>query len=322
MNIKKIAKNTCLTIALPAGMFLVMLCITRACGVTYYGSPDMWRTILNNLVYTIPMACGIAMQLSNGRMDFSGGSTMILAAILGTSIAGSCFHHSPVMMLLLCVVFAVGISMVTAGVYIVTRLPIIICTVSMALIYEALTLIVCGGKGVDIISRSDMCIFGRMPAGLFILVFSMLLYDIVINRTVLGHRGQLLRRGQSMAVNIGIDEKKNVMLVYIFAGVFFGLGAVVYASQNKVGTQSDLSTASILFKNIASVYIGRFIGKASTEVIGIAMGALAVQLMNYGLNAIGFGSGGWDNIMFGVFMMSFWVAITAIEAKRGEEVSF
>lgn len=322
MNVKKILKNTLITVALPAGMFVLMLCITRACGVTYYGSVNMWRTILNNLVYTIPMSCGIAMQLSNGRMDFSGGSTMVLSAIMGTYIACEYFHYNPYVMLVLCVVFSVLISCVTASVYIATKLPIIICTIGMALIYEALTLLVCGGQGVDIISRSDMNIFGRIPEGLFILVAAMALYYVVINLTTAGRRGRLLRYGQSMAVNIGINEKKNVWIIFIFSGILFGLGATVYASQNKVGTQSELSTASILFKNIASVYIGRFIGKYSTEVIGIFMGALAVQLMNYGLNAIGYGSGGWDNIVFGIFMMSFWVFIAMTEAKRGSEVTF
>ena len=322
MRIKEILKKALITIALPAGMFLLMLGITRACGVTYYGSSDMGRTILNKLIYSIPMSLGIAMQLSNGRMDFSGGSTMILSAIIGASIASNYFSHSPIAMLIFCVIFGVLISEVTAAVYVTTKLPIIICTIGMALIYEALTLLVFGGQGVDIISRDDMNIFGRVPEGLFILIASMLLYYVVINRTTIGRRGQLLRRGQSVAVNIGINEKKNVMLLFIFSGILFGLGATVYASQNKVTTQSELSTASILFRNIASVYIGRFIGKASTEVIGIVMGALAVQLMNYGLNAIGYGSGGWDNIVFGIFMMSFWVMIALSEAKRGSEVSF
>ena len=46
------------------------------------------------------------------------------------------------------------------------------------------------------------------------------------------------------------------------------------------------------------------------------MGALAVQLMNYGLSAIGYGSGGWDNIMFGIFMMSFYTFISINERRR------
>lgn len=322
MQIKKILKKALITIALPAGMFLLMLIVTRACGKDYYGSVGMWRTILTKMIYTIPMSCGIAMQLTNGRMDFSGGSTMILSAIIGTTISSDYFGHNPIAMLIFCVIFGVIISEVTAAVYVTTHLPIIICTIGMALIYEAMTLLVCGGNGVDIISNSSMNVFGRLPLGLIILISSILIYYIVINKTTLGRRGQLLRRGQSIAVNIGIKEKKNVMLLFIFSGILFGLGAAVYASQNKVATQSNLSTASILFQNIAAVYIGRFIGKASTEVIGIVMGALAVQLMNYGLDAIGYGSGGWDNIMFGIFMMSFWVIIAMLEAKKGTEVSF
>ena len=316
MKAQRIVKSALITLALPAGMFFLMMIITRLFGVTYYGNRGMWRTIFTKLMYTMPMAYGISMQLRNGRMDFSGGATMVLSAIVGSYIAQRVFDGNPIMMLFCCIAVAVAVSMVTAGAYIAMRLPIIICTIAMALLYESLTLVVCGGQGIDILSNEQMTQFGRFPYGILMLLGSITLYHVVITYTTVGRRGVLLRNGQTMAVNIGVNEKKNVVCLFIFSGVLLGMGAVVYASQNKVATQSNLSTASILFANIASVYIGRFIGKASTEAIGILMGALSVQLMNYGLSAIGYGSGGWDNIMFGIFMMSFYTFISINERMR------
>ena len=247
-------------------MFCLMMIITRLCGVTYYGGSGMWRTIFTKLMYTMPMAYGISMQLRNGRMDFSGGATMVLAAIVGSYVAQHVFSGNPIMMLVCCVAAAVVISLVTAGVYITTSLPIIICTIAMALVYESLTLVLCGGQGIDILSWEGMTVFGRFPFGIVMLAGSIVLYHVVISYTTVGRRGLLLKNGQAMAVNIGINEKKNVFFLFIFSGILLGMGAVVYASQNKVATQSNLSTASILFSNIASVYIGRFIARRAQKL--------------------------------------------------------
>lgn len=69
-----------------------------------------------------------------------------------------------------------------------------------------------------------------------------------------------------------------------------------------------------MFSYIASVYIGMFLGKLTLEIVGLTIGALTIQLMNYGLGAMGYDSGGWNNIFFGIFMMTFWI----ITSKAGQ----
>lgn len=313
MNSKLIIRNGAITISLPIFMFLVMFIITRNNGIDYYGEADMWTTIFRNLGMSITMGCALAMQLRHGRFDFSGGATMVLAGILGCYYTQQ-FNGGPIMMLILCIVFSVIISMITATVYVNTKLPIIICTIMMALIYEALTLVLAGGNGVNIIDNRNLNIFGGAPVTIYMMLFVIVFYQFILSFTPFGSKAKLLRNGQQVAVNIGIDEKKNVYFSYICSGVIFGLAAAIYVSQNKVETLSNLSSTTILFSYIASVYIGMFLGKLSLEIIGIALGALTIQFMNYGLKALGYGSGGWNNVMFGIFMMTFWI----ITSKAGQ----
>ncbi len=315
MDMNKTIKNTIATIALPAGMFLFMLILTRINGIRYYGSFDMWRIILNNLGLSITVSLGIATQLRNGRMDFSGGITMYLSGFAGVLVAQT-FGNDPLIMLAVSVLCGLIISMVTASVYTIARLPIIICSVALTLFYESLTKIIGGGKGVDIMGIGSLNIFGRMPVVFIVLAVAIAIYHFVISYTVSARQSILLKNGQQIAVNIGINEEKNVYMSYIFSGILFGLAGVVFASQNKIVTQSNLSTASIMFSYIVPVYIGFFLGKYSREVIGIIAGAFTIQFMNYGLSALGYGSGGWSTILFGVFMMSFWVFTTKINAIK------
>jgi len=306
MDIKKIIKNTIITLALPVGMFSVMMILTRIKGITFYGSFDMWRIIFNNLGLSVTMALAIGMQLRFKRMDFSGGITMYLAGFTGVLVA-QMFGNNPIVMLIVSILCGLLLTMITASVYTFMRLPIIVCTVSLTLLYESMTMIIGGGNGANILGNASLNIFGRMPVVIIVLVVAVLLYHFVITYTTASKQSKLLGNGQQVAVNIGINEKKNVYFTYIFSGILFGLAGVVFVSQNVIETQSNLSTASILFSYVVPVYIGFFLGKFSIEVIGIIAGSITIQLMNYGLNSLGYGSGGWDNIMFGVFMMSFWV---------------
>lgn len=303
---KKVIKNTIFTIALPLGMFLLMMILTRIKGITFYGSSDMWMIIFNNLGLSVTVALGIAMQLRFGRMDFSGGITMYLSGFAGVLVA-QIFGNNPLVMLTVSVLCGLVLSMITASVYTIARLPIIICTVALTLLYESMTMIIGGGNGANIMGNASLNIFGRMPVVLIILTVAMVFYHFTITYTTTARQGKLLGNGQQVAVNIGINEKRTVYMTYVFSGILFGLAGVVYASQNIIETQSNLSTSSILFSYIVPVFIGFFLGRFSFEVIGIFAGSITIQLMNYGLNALGYGSGGWDNILFGIFMMSFWV---------------
>lgn len=312
---KKILKNTIITIALPAGMFLLMMTLTRIKGITFYGSRDMWRTIFNNLGLSVTVALAIAMQLRFGRMDFSGGITMFLSGFAGV-LAAQRFGNNPLVMLSVSILCGLTLSMITASVYTIARLPIIICSVALTLLYEAMTMIIGGGKGANIMGIESLNIFGRMPVVFIVMAAAMALYHFVTTYTTAARQSKLLANGQQIAVNIGINEKKNVYIAYIFSGILFGLAGAVFASQNVIETQSNLSTSSILFSYIVPVYIGFFLGKFSIEVIGIFAGSITIQFMNYGLNSLGYGKGGWDNILFGIFMMSFWVLTVKLDSIK------
>lgn len=317
MSKKIVIRNILITVSLPILMFLVMFAVTRSNGIAYYGQAGMWKTIFRNLGMAVTMGCGLAMQLRHGRFDFSGGATMVLAGILGVYYTEQ-FNGGPAMMLALCVAFSVIISLITATVYVTSRLPIIICTIMLALVYEALTLVLAGGNGVNIMANVNLNVFGREPNTIYLMLFAMIFYQVILSLTPFGYKAKLLRNGQHVSVNIGINEKKNVITSYIFSGILFGLAAAIFVSQNRVEVLSNLSSTGILFSYIASVYIGMFLGKLTLEIIGLIVGALTIQLMNYGLSALGYDSGGWNNIFFGIFMMTFWV----ITSKSGQIESF
>ncbi len=315
-------KRFFLTILFPLIIYVVMFILTRSKGITYYGlTADMWRTVLVNTSMTGVAALAIWLQVRNGRFDFSGGATMVLTAILAGNTVLK-YNLGPVVYLILCILIGVILCTITSLVYIYGRLPIMICTIGVALLYESITYLVFDAQGLNMMSNTKLTIFGRMPYILIVLGIAMAIFVGYSYFTVSGKRAKLLANNQQAAVNIGVQENKNVIQTFIVCGVLLGCAAAIYGSNNTVAPQSGLSTAETLFANIIPAFMGVFVGAASVDAIGVVVAAFGMEILNYGLSCLGYGAGGWQQIIVGSFMLLFysftaqWPRIQAAKAKK------
>lgn len=307
----KVTKKIILTLAFPLLMFLAMLLITANSPQCYVDGQFIFlgkvllTEVLMNSSLSICVALAIWLQLKNGRFDFSGGASMVLAAI-GAGYVGK-ITGNPFLSFAVAVVLGLVFSIITSCVYVWGRVPIIICTIGMTLLYEAFTYLLFGGEGIRAFySSTSLSIFGRIP-GVFVPASLAIVAFVVYSYfTTAGRRSKILANNQDAGVNIGINEKKDVIISYVFSGLIIGLAAIIYISQNDVTPQSGLSTSAVLFSYIVPVFMGTFIGLASCDVIGIAMAAIGMEIMNYGLNCLNLGAGGWQQIIFGIFVLGFY----------------
>ncbi len=311
-KILEVLKRTGLTLAFPAFIFVVMLILTLANGVTYYASLSTLKQVITDASLTTVIALAIYLQFKNGRFDFSGGATMILSAIIAGNITLQS-GGSPVLFMALALAVGVLLSILTALAYIITKVPVIICTIALTLVYESLTYLLFDAEGLNVISSSGMVLFGRSPYIFIPLLLALAVFVFFTYFTSEGRRAKLLSGNQKVAVSIGIKENKNVLITYIVCGVILGLGALIYGSQNIINPQSNLSTSSILFSYIVPVFIGMFIGSVSVDAIGVVVAALGMEFLNYGLDCLGVGAGGYQQIIFGMFMLAFY----AFSAQAG-----
>lgn len=307
----KFVKKALLTLLFPVLMFAVMLAITASSDKCYVNGEliflrvDMVRQVLINACMTICVALAIWLQLKNGRFDFSAGANMILSAIIAGNVGLQ--TNSPVIALLVAVAASVGLSCCTASLYIFGRVPIIISTIGATLLFESLTYLVFGGNGVRAFySTAYLAVFGRLPGIFLPTSIAIASFVIFVYFTTQGRKGKILSNNQIAGVNIGINEKSNIYASYVFTGIILGMAAIIYVSQNTVTPQSGLSTSGIMFSYIVPVFMGMFIGLASCDVVGIIIAAIAMEILNYGLNCLNLGAGGWQQIIMGVFVLGFY----------------
>ena len=303
---KKIFRGFFFTILFPLIIYIVMYIITHAQGVKIFGlNANMWRAVLVNTARSSVAALALWTQIKNGRFDFSGGATMVLSAILAGNLVLT-HQWGAGAFLGLCILFSMVLSVVTALIYIYGRVPIMICTIGVALLYESFTYLVYNAQGLNILSNTKLTVFGRMPGILIVLALALAVFLVYSYLMVAGKRSKILANNQQVGVNIGINEKKNILQTFLMCGILLGCAAAIHGSTNMVTPQSGLDTAGTLFANIIPAYMGMFVGAASVDALGVVFASLGMAILNYGLSCIGLGAGGSQQIILGFFMLGFY----------------
>lgn len=274
------------TLALPLAMYLIMMALCYTNGKMYFGTWNMWKTLIVDIALSVTCAMGIGLQFKNGRFDFSGGSIMLLTSIIAGNTALQMGNNVTVMVLL-CIVGCVVLSLLVALFYVYGRIPIVITTIGFAMLYESVTCLIYGSRGINIVSNMTLRLFSTYPAVLAPMVVAIAIYAFYSYCTVSGKQARLLSNNQQAAVNIGVSEKKNVIVSYLFSGLIFGFATVIYIANgmHRAATTS-MGTVGELFSNILPVFIGLIVGAFCGDTIGTIVGSLTLCLMSYGLKAV------------------------------------
>lgn len=284
--LKNITKRVSGTLLLPLGMFLAMMILCYSHGKMYYGTWLMWQTLMVDIAVSVSCALGIGLQFKNGRFDFSGGAIMLVAGIIAGNLART-NENNIALMIGLCMVMCIALSLLVAVLYVYGRLPIIIATIGMALLYESITCLLYSGTGVNLVSNMTLRKFATFPYVLIPFILAVLVYEFYGRFTVTGRQGTLLANNQQSAVHIGINERKNVIVSYLFSGTLFGFATMIWVAKDMHRASfSSLTTVGELFSNILPVFIGLMLVGFCGDTIGIIMGSITLCLLSYALKAV------------------------------------
>lgn len=283
----KIAKNGLNTIWMPLVVygFFAMLCAAN--GKTGFGINSDWMIIIRNTVYSGMISLALSYNLTSGRFDFSIGSILILSVIMGVNIT-LYWGLGPIAMLLVCMLVGAVLGALSGLVYIILRLPPIVVSVGVAMIYEALGFLLNEGKGVKVISNPELPIFAKQPNITILAMIIVFVLVILLNFTKFGFDTNSLRGGQAIAVNIGINEKMNTLICYLIAGVLMAAAGVI--SLSILGTMSPklgLGSSSYMMNAFLPLFLGGFLARYSDRNIGIMIGAFVQACIISGFAILG-----------------------------------
>ena len=279
MKLAKIGKNIGMTLVLPAAVYLFFLLLCNATGHTGFGVGNDLITIIYNAVYAGLVAQAMAINVTTGRFDYAIGAELVLATILGGNLANT-LGWGPIGLLLCVVLIAAAIGAISGLVYTALKLPPMVVSVGLAMIYEAVAFMYNKAKGVRLIGNS-MLVFAKTGTSLILTVVVLAVLVVIYDYTKIGYNRRALQGGQKIAVDVGINEKRNAVYCYIIAGVMMGLAGCMYLSKNGVvAPETGLGSASYFMSAFLPMFIGGWIGRYINKRVGIMLGAASMALIS------------------------------------------
>ena len=301
----KILKNIIMTVAIPALTYIFFMIVCNLFGSAGFGVGSDFMTIIYTTLYTGLIALAMSYNLTCGRFDFSVGATILLAAIIGGNIVKE-NDLGPLGLLVIVVLIAAVCGLISGIAYAALKIPPMVVSIGITMIYEAVGLLFNRSKGVKMIGNSAL-IYSRLPYSLIVVGIAVLLLIFLFNFTSFGYEWRMLRSGQKIAVDIGINEKRNAVLCYVIAGVLLGIAACMYLSKyGTVSPEVGLGSSSFFMSAFLPLFIGGAIEKYSDKNIGVMVGAFTQAVITSGFGKLGFSSS-LQTVLNGVIVMAFLV---------------
>lgn len=310
----KWAVNLLKTFMFPIAVYLSILIITLLMSKTGYVSFGAFDRIVRGSVLTTITAYAIALPLSGGRWDFAPGIIIMLAGIIGSNITID-LGLGPVMLLMITIAIAIVLSLFEGLLYVWIRVPTIIVSLGVVMMYEAISGVVYGGSGTQLFMHANLTIFARSPWIYILLAVVMVLFYYLLAHTKFGYDTRSLSANPRLAVNMGVKEKKNILLTYLVVGALLGIAAVINASTVLVSPAGNLSSTALMFSSMAPVLMGLYLAQFTNLPLGIFAGALGMNSLSYGMVVMGINSS-LQTVVIGVFIVVFMAYTTNQERIR------
>ncbi len=288
-RLQKLGKNVGMSVAWPAFCFVIAFILSSAAGKELFATTVSVRTFFRGLLMVLIAMWALNTNLNSGRMDFSLGATGILAAVCAVSAMGRTITTKEDIMvyMLLCMVFGAVFGIIGGIVFIVLRLPPVVTTLGMCLVYEGIAKIIVGSNSTfDFKSSAVTGQFVTKPVVLIVLTLAVLaVMSLIICYSRFGYNKNALVYDQKISVETGIKEIPSCLFCYALAGLLIGLYQFINTAQlGNVTVNIDLGSSTTVFKNFLPIFIGGLLAKYSNQLIGSFMAALGTQFLVLGMD--------------------------------------
>jgi len=280
----------------------------------------IYETLLATVIWGI-VGIGVSLVMINGGVDLSCMSIAMFSAYSATKIMLFINPDAPIIILfLIAMVIGAGLGLVNALFISVFKIPIFITTLATGVIYKAIMLEFIGNIYItpaempqSALDFSRTYVFGGLHISVLIMFALLLVSFILMRYTIIGRGVYALGGDPESAERIGYHLRRQKFITYIYTGIMYAIGGVVYVSNSRLADPYDMIGHELTV--IAAVVLGGVSllgGKGS--VWGVLLGALLSVIIKNNLILVGITSD-WSNFVFGlIFVLA--VALQAFNAAR------
>jgi ribose transport system permease protein len=250
-----------------------------------FGSPKNLLSYFEASLMVAVGATGFYFVMVMGMFDFSIGANIMLSAIVGTVLA-SRFNLGYFGLVAGCIVTGALVGLLNGTFYVKLRIPSMIVTTGLALIYESIASYIAGGQSATL--PSNLRAFGSMPGNLILAVVAFGVSYLLLNYTRIGTYTYAIGSNEFVAKNMGINVNKYKVLAFMISGAFFGVEAILTISYgSSMVAETGMASMSRNFFPTMGCFFGLALKKYGIPIPAIIIGEFFINIIYYGFVALG-----------------------------------
>lgn len=274
-----------------SGYLILVFLVILSWAVFKILSPENFGSLTNLLSYfqasliATTGAVGFYFVMVMGMFDFSIGANIMLSAIVGSVFAGR-LGMGYFGLILGCVLTGTVVGFLNGFFYVNLRIPSMIVTTGLALIYESVANYIAGG--VEQTLASELRIFGRMPGDIILALIAFIIAYLILNYTKIGTYTYAIGSNEFVAKNMGINVKKYKVIAFIISGAFLGVMSILTISYgSSMVAVTGMASMSRNFIPTMGCFFGLAFKKYGMPLQAIIIGEFVINIIFFGFIALG-----------------------------------
>lgn len=288
----------------------LLLAFTIASGTRFLSVSNLLSIAQQTIAPSI-VVWGLCFALTMSILDLSPGVVIVLGGMVGTTL-GIRFGYAGFIIGAIGVGLLVGL--INGTVYLRLRIPSIIVTVGMVLVYEVLASFFSGGQGIFL--PENLIAFATFPLNVVVWLVALVSSYILFNKSVIGGHVRAVGESERIAASVGLNVGRTKLVGFVLAATYAGLGAILYQSYGRyVEPQVSLASLALIFPPLAGFFYALSISRWVNLIIAVIIGEFTIMMLLNGLIIAGVPST-WQQFALGVVL----IAVTAISSRTTEGV--
>ena len=250
-----------------------------------FGSPRNMLSYFEASLMVATGATGFFFVMVMGMFDFSIGANIMLSAIVGCVMAQR-FGLGYPGLIIGCILTGAIVGALNGIFYVTLRIPSMIVTTGLALIYESVASYIAGSQAPTL--PSDMRALGAMPGNMILAAVAFLVSYLLLNYTKIGTYTYAIGSNEFVAKNMGINIKKYKVIAFIIAGSFLGVEGILTISYgSSMVATTGMGSMSRNFFPTMGCFFGLALKKYGIPIPAIIIGEFFINIIYYGFVALG-----------------------------------
>ena len=267
------------------GLVILSWAIFKVLTPNNFGSPKHLLSYFEASLLAAVGAVGFYFVMVMGMFDFSIGANIMLSAIVGCVFATR-FGMGYAGLIIGSILTGALVGFLNGFFYVRLRIPSMIVTTGLALIYESVANYIAGG--VEQTLPSNLRAFGQMPGNLILAVLAFVVAYLLLNYTKIGTYTYAIGSNEFVAKNMGINVNFYKILAFMISGAFLGTMAILTISYgSSMVAVTGMASMSRNFVPTMGCFFGVAFKKYGMPLPAIIIGEFVINIIFFGFIALG-----------------------------------